>query len=258
MVPSNTSSCAASGGTGSWVPRQRCCPTVDPAKDSQTGAERILPKGHLRRDTHLDVHGSRRPVCDRALGHPGDATGSAPGSTDATVVAIARPAIGADLIASFAGLQWTVTGYPLTLAALIQWPRRRSSRRRSVPRTEAGGRVGVRNDLTRVPEPHETGTAALVHVELLRPTDLLGDVERTADGGAGNQSRYLIRRHLLEVGVREMNPTPDGARATSGSSRSLLPAWRRTTAPVKPGESRAYLRLDPHSIAWSTRRAGIL
>lgn len=30
---------------------------------------------------------------------------------------------------------------------------------------------------------------------------------------------------------------------TNGSSRSLLPAWRHT-APVKPGDSRPYLRLD--------------
>jgi len=45
--------------------------------------------------------------------------GSALASIDATVVTIALPAIGADLEASFAGLQWTVTGYTLTLAALI-------------------------------------------------------------------------------------------------------------------------------------------
>ena len=45
--------------------------------------------------------------------------GSALASIDATVVTIALPAIGADLGTSFAGLQWTVTGYTLTLAALI-------------------------------------------------------------------------------------------------------------------------------------------
>jgi EmrB/QacA subfamily drug resistance transporter len=45
--------------------------------------------------------------------------GSALASVDATVVTIALPAIGSDLGASFAGLQWTVTGYTLTLAALI-------------------------------------------------------------------------------------------------------------------------------------------
>lgn len=45
--------------------------------------------------------------------------GSALASIDTTVVTIALPAIGTDLEASFAGLQWTVTGYTLTLAALI-------------------------------------------------------------------------------------------------------------------------------------------
>ena len=38
---------------------------------------------------------------------------------DATVVNVALPAIGQDLDADLAGLQWTITGYALTLAALI-------------------------------------------------------------------------------------------------------------------------------------------
>jgi EmrB/QacA subfamily drug resistance transporter len=38
---------------------------------------------------------------------------------DATVVSVALPAIGRDLHASLDGLQWTVNGYTLTLAALI-------------------------------------------------------------------------------------------------------------------------------------------
>jgi EmrB/QacA subfamily drug resistance transporter len=38
---------------------------------------------------------------------------------DATIVNVALPAIGRDLGADFAGLQWTVNGYTLTLAALI-------------------------------------------------------------------------------------------------------------------------------------------
>ncbi|TIC87596.1 MFS transporter [Nocardioides sp. GY 10113] len=45
--------------------------------------------------------------------------GSALAAVDSTVVAIALPAIGEDLDASFAGLQWTVTGYTLTLASLV-------------------------------------------------------------------------------------------------------------------------------------------
>ncbi|MDX6307313.1 MAG: hypothetical protein QOI06_359 [Nocardioidaceae bacterium] len=45
--------------------------------------------------------------------------GSGLAGIDATVVNIALPAIGSDLHASFAGLQWTVTGYTLTLAAFI-------------------------------------------------------------------------------------------------------------------------------------------
>ena len=38
---------------------------------------------------------------------------------DATIVAVALPAIGSDLGADLAGLQWTVNGYTLTLASFI-------------------------------------------------------------------------------------------------------------------------------------------
>ena len=38
---------------------------------------------------------------------------------DATVFNIALPAIGHDLHAGFAGLQWTINSYTLTLASLI-------------------------------------------------------------------------------------------------------------------------------------------
>ncbi|MCU1589567.1 MAG: drug resistance transporter, EmrB/QacA subfamily [Frankiales bacterium] len=45
--------------------------------------------------------------------------GSALAQIDATVVNIALPHVGTDLGADFAGLQWTVNGYTLTLASLI-------------------------------------------------------------------------------------------------------------------------------------------
>jgi EmrB/QacA subfamily drug resistance transporter len=45
--------------------------------------------------------------------------GSALAAIDATVVGIALPAIGKDLHASLAGLQWVVTAYSLTLAGLL-------------------------------------------------------------------------------------------------------------------------------------------
>jgi EmrB/QacA subfamily drug resistance transporter len=45
--------------------------------------------------------------------------GSGIASLDATVVNVALPAIGKDLDASVAGLQWVVTGYLITLASLI-------------------------------------------------------------------------------------------------------------------------------------------
>jgi EmrB/QacA subfamily drug resistance transporter len=59
--------------------------------------------------------------------------GSSVAGIDSTVVAVALPAIGRNLHASFQALQWTVTGYTLTLAALIllagslsdRWGRRR-------------------------------------------------------------------------------------------------------------------------------------
>jgi MFS family permease len=52
---------------------------------------------------------------------------------DSTVVVVALPTIGRNLHAGFAGLQWTVTAYTLTLAALLllagslsdRWGRRR-------------------------------------------------------------------------------------------------------------------------------------
>src|SRR5919202_4995224 len=45
--------------------------------------------------------------------------GSSLAMVDATVVNIALPALGSDLQAGFAGLQWTITGYTLTLASFI-------------------------------------------------------------------------------------------------------------------------------------------
>ena len=59
--------------------------------------------------------------------------GSSVAGVDSTVVAVALPAIGRNLDASFQALQWTVTGYTLTLASLIllagslsdRWGRRR-------------------------------------------------------------------------------------------------------------------------------------
>src|SRR5579863_4860497 len=59
--------------------------------------------------------------------------GSSVAGIDSTVVAIALPAIGRNLHTGFGGLQWTVTGYTLTLASLMllagslsdRWGRRR-------------------------------------------------------------------------------------------------------------------------------------
>ena len=45
--------------------------------------------------------------------------GSGLAMLDATVVNIALPRIGTDLGAGFAGLQWTINGYTLTLASFI-------------------------------------------------------------------------------------------------------------------------------------------
>ncbi|WGL51402.1 MFS transporter [Nocardioides sp. BP30] len=47
--------------------------------------------------------------------------GSGLAGIDQTVVGVALPTIGRDLGASFAGLQWTVSAYTLTLASLILW-----------------------------------------------------------------------------------------------------------------------------------------
>jgi MFS family permease len=45
--------------------------------------------------------------------------GSSVAGIDSTVVAVALPAIGRNLHAGFGALQWTVTGYTLTLALLM-------------------------------------------------------------------------------------------------------------------------------------------
>jgi EmrB/QacA subfamily drug resistance transporter len=45
--------------------------------------------------------------------------GSALAAVDATIVSIALPDIGRDLGATFGALQWTITGYSLTLASLV-------------------------------------------------------------------------------------------------------------------------------------------
>jgi len=45
--------------------------------------------------------------------------GSSVAGIDSTVVAVALPAIGRNLHAGFGALQWTVTGYTLTLASLM-------------------------------------------------------------------------------------------------------------------------------------------
>ena len=45
--------------------------------------------------------------------------GTSVAGIDSTVVAVALPAIGRNLHAGFAGLQWIVTGYTLTLASLM-------------------------------------------------------------------------------------------------------------------------------------------
>ena len=49
----------------------------------------------------------------------GTVLGSGVASLDATVVNVALPRLGADLNADFAGLQWVLNGYTLTLASLI-------------------------------------------------------------------------------------------------------------------------------------------
>ena len=50
---------------------------------------------------------------------PASILGSGLAGIDATVVNVALPAIGRDLHADFASLQWTITAYTLTLASLI-------------------------------------------------------------------------------------------------------------------------------------------
>ena len=75
-----------------------------------------------------DIHGHASSPVVRVSGLPGGSEawwllatvlGSALAFVDATVVNIALPRLGADLGADASGLQWTVNGYTLSLAALI-------------------------------------------------------------------------------------------------------------------------------------------
>ena len=60
---------------------------------------------------------------------------------DGTVVNVALERIGADLGASFAGLQWTVNAYTLTLASLILLGGLAGRPLRPAPRLRDRGRV---------------------------------------------------------------------------------------------------------------------
>ncbi len=89
-----------------WPNAQRRSPRPPPARSTTTGG--IGVRGELA----LSSAAGRWVVLATILG-------SALAGIDATVVTIALPAISLDLGASFSGLQWTVTGYTLTLASLI-------------------------------------------------------------------------------------------------------------------------------------------
>ncbi|HEY2042487.1 MAG TPA: DHA2 family efflux MFS transporter permease subunit [Jatrophihabitans sp.] len=70
----------------------------------------------------VDEAASRQVRLDQAAGRwvlVAAVLGSGLAGIDATVVNVALPALGRDLHASFSGLQWTINGYTLTLAALI-------------------------------------------------------------------------------------------------------------------------------------------
>jgi MFS family permease len=65
--------------------------------------------------------------------------GSSVAGIDSTVIAIALPAIGRNLHTGFAGLQWTVTSYTLTLASLILLAGRFAAGRLHQPHRAQGG-----------------------------------------------------------------------------------------------------------------------
>ncbi len=72
--------------------------------------------------THETAAADELVAFDTARGRwvlAGMVLGSGVASLDATVVNVALPRLGADLHADFAGLQWVLNGYTLTLASLI-------------------------------------------------------------------------------------------------------------------------------------------
>src|SRR3954464_9620769 len=97
MAPANT---AAVGPTT----RRHRCRSLAAMSDSATAPD----GGGLRLSTPAG-----RWVLTAAV------LGSAVVSLDATVVNVALPTIGREMGARVSGLQWTVNGYALTLAALI-------------------------------------------------------------------------------------------------------------------------------------------
>ena len=103
-------------------PGARCAGAV--RRPSGTGTCRARPG---RRPDHARVTDAEQPApqalrLDSAQGRwvlTAAVLGSGVVLLDGTVVNVALPALGRDLDADFAGLQWTVNGYLLSLAALI-------------------------------------------------------------------------------------------------------------------------------------------
>jgi Major Facilitator Superfamily len=122
--------------------------------------------------------------------------GSSVAGIDSTVVAVALPAIGRSLHAGFADLQWTVTGYTLTLAALIllagslsdRWGRRRVflaglgwfTTASVLCAAAPGGRRGQRRLARRAVRRHRAGRDHLRHHRPARCG------RRLLDGGAAS------------------------------------------------------------------------
>ena len=177
------------------------------------------PSSADRRDRRA---GQRQPV---ALGTPAGrwlvavtvlASGMA--FLDATAVQVALPSIGRDLGASLSGLQWTVTGYTLTLASLIL----------------LGGSLGDRYGRRKV---------FVIGVVLVR--------RRLADLRAGPEHR-AARRRPAAAGHRRRAAHP----GQPGADPVLVPARGprpRDRPVVVAGRHRRADRARSWAACWSTR-----
>ena len=146
--------------------------------------------------------------------------------------------------------------------------RGRGVRRTRAPRAAGHGGQGSQTDRSRRARPsppQEAQIARLAGDGLTNPEIGAQHVPQPPHGRVAPSQGVLEARHLIPSGdsrgtaarrALRLEAAWTTSEVTSGSSRSLLPAWRCwRPAPVKPGDSRPSPRLDRRSVTWIDRVA---